>query len=147
MTSVILKNKHMFYKYGMEEKTMTNKKEENKPLTKKELKDLNLLGQFISLYCKSRHPEHQKTFYICKNPKIPPLTNSKLNFCTECRDLLDYAIERRIKCPLDPKPMCKKCPVHCYRKDLREKIKEIMKESGIAMIKRGRLDMIYHYFF
>jgi len=51
----------------------------------------------------------------------------------------------RLRCPHSPKPMCKKCFTPCYRDDYRSRIREIMKFSGIYLVKHGRLDMLYHY--
>jgi hypothetical protein len=48
---------------------------------------------------------------------------------------------------LEPKPTCKKCEIHCYLPEQRGKIKEIMRHSGMALIKRGRFDLIFHYWF
>ncbi|NOR49648.1 MAG: hypothetical protein GQ530_01275, partial [Desulfuromonadales bacterium] len=39
------------------------------------------------------------------------------------------------------------CPVHCYAPEQREKVREIMRFSGQYLIKRGRLDLLWHYFF
>jgi hypothetical protein len=43
--------------------------------------------------------------------------------------------------------VCKHCKIHCYRPDYREKVREIMRYSGKALIKRGRLDLVWHYLF
>jgi hypothetical protein len=43
--------------------------------------------------------------------------------------------------------VCKHCKIHCYRPDYREKVREIMRYSGKALIKRGRLDLVCHYLF
>jgi len=67
--------------------------------------------------------------------------------CTQCRDFLLYAIERRLNCPLEERPVCKHCQIHCYRPEYREKVREIMRYSGKALIKRGRLDLLWHYLF
>ncbi len=50
-------------------------------------------------------------------------------------------------CPLDPKPTCKNCKIHCYAPENRAKIREVMRFSGMHMIIRGRVDMIFHYLF
>jgi hypothetical protein len=50
-----------------------------------------------------------------------------------------------LKCPHDPKPTCKKCKTQCYHGAYKSKIREIMKFSGMYLIKRGRLDILYHY--
>jgi hypothetical protein len=67
--------------------------------------------------------------------------------CSECAEVARHAMEKRRNCPLEPKPSCKKCPVHCYGRDCRAKIREIMAFSGRRMILRGRVDYLRHYFF
>jgi hypothetical protein len=37
--------------------------------------------------------------------------------------------------------------VHCYRPDYRQKVREIMRFSGKYLLLRGRLDLLWHYFF
>lgn len=49
----------------------------------------------------------------------------------EMKDLLNYAYLRLNKCPFkDNKNFCSKCKVHCYQKEMREKIKKVMRYSG-----------------
>jgi predicted amidophosphoribosyltransferase len=91
-------------------------------------KDEKVLRAFIKVYCQKHH-------------------KSVNGLCDECKDLLDYALKRNEKCPLDPKPKCKNCKIHCYKPEYRQKIKEIMKFSGMYYIKRGRIDWVYRYFF
>jgi predicted amidophosphoribosyltransferase len=92
-------------------------------------KDAKLLKSFIETYCHKKH------------------SFKKGELCTDCNNLLEYALKRDEKCLLDPKPKCKNCKTHCYKPEMRRKIKEVMKFSGIFFIKRGRLDYIFHYFF
>jgi hypothetical protein len=73
--------------------------------------------------------------------------NTKPLLCPECSALLGYSTDRRRLCPLDPKPTCKNCKIHCYAPENRAKIREVMRFSGMHMIKRGRVDMIFHYLF
>jgi hypothetical protein len=37
--------------------------------------------------------------------------------------------------------------VHCYQPGHREKVRAIMRFSGPYLIRRGRLDLLWHYFF
>ena len=61
---------------------------------------------------------------------------------------LEYAITKRLKCPLEAeKPTCKHCRIHCYDKLRREKVREIMSYAGRKLMMRGRLDYLWHYFF
>lgn len=54
--------------------------------------------------------------------------------CEDCRDLLRYAGERLEKCPFgEDKPTCARCPVHCYRPEMRERIREVMRHAGPRM--------------
>lgn len=59
----------------------------------------------------------------------------KQELCEECRELLTYATARLDRCKFgERKTKCHKCPVHCYRPDMREKIREVMRFSGPRMI-------------
>lgn len=55
--------------------------------------------------------------------------------CASCSNLLEYSKNRLEKCRFgNSKPVCRKCSIHCYRKDMQEKIKKVMKFSGPRMI-------------
>ena len=55
--------------------------------------------------------------------------------CSECRALLDYSLSRLDHCKFgNAKTKCHKCPVHCYRPDMREKIRVVMRFSGPRML-------------
>ena len=69
----------------------------------------------IRIYCRYNH--HQK-----------PL-------CEECTQLWDYADERLAKCPFGvEKPTCQNCQVHCYKPEMRQRIKDVMRFAGPRMI-------------
>ncbi len=105
-------------------------------------KDIKLLLDFIKVYCKKNHQNRQKN--LVKNVLIDHYGENYL--CDECNELAVYAAKRREKCPKDPKPACKNCDTKCYSSKYSQKIREVMKFSGIYLIKRGRLDYLYHYF-
>lgn len=92
-------------------------------------KDIQVLATFIGTYCRGKH------------------RSAKGELCPECSELLSYAEKKRRNCPLDPKPSCKHCPIHCYGKVQRAKIREVMAYSGRRLLLRGRLDLLWHYFF
>ena len=115
-------------------------------LTGKELKDLRLLALFIDCWCGARHDVATRAV-VDSAAGIAPLGLRHCRLCPECRNLLDYAIARRRACPLDPKPACKDCPIHCYKPEHRATIRKIMRFSGRHLILRGRLDLLWHYFF
>ena len=113
-------------------------------LTSKQRNDLSLLCHFIGLSCRSRHGREGA---VPLPAELSGLVRKPYPLCPDCAGLLEYAVRRLRSCPLNPKPSCKKCPVHCYRPDYRERIREVMAWSGKRMILRGRLDLIRHYFF
>lgn len=53
----------------------------------------------------------------------------------EISDLKAYVKERLISCRQRPdKPFCSYCKTHCYKADMRERIREVMKYSGPRFI-------------
>ncbi len=79
-------------------------------------REKNTVSQMICLYCKKKH-------------------GTKEGLCPECRTLLDYAVLRSDKCPfMERKTFCSNCRVHCYRPDMRERIRAVMRFSGPRMI-------------
>ena len=56
-------------------------------------------------------------------------------FCPDCAALDTYARRRSDKCPfMETKTFCSNCRVHCYKPDMREKIRAVMRYSGPRMI-------------
>lgn len=67
--------------------------------------------------------------------------------CSDCADLLLYAQTRLDKCAFgENKPNCADCKVHCYKKDMREKIKEVMRYTGPKMLVKHPLLALNHIF-
>jgi len=111
-------------------------------LTKQQNKDIRLIGKFVEVYCAGKHGAAEKVTFSL------PAALGEHRLCPECLVFMQYAVARRIKCPLEAeKPTCKHCKVHCYNKAKLEKVKEIMAYSGKKLMLRGRLDYIWHYFF
>ena len=74
-------------------------------------------SEMISLYCRRSH-----------QTKKGPL-------CPDCAALLAYAHERSDKCPyMEKKTFCSSCKTHCYKPEMREKIRTVMRYSGPRMI-------------
>ncbi|MBS3784403.1 MAG: nitrous oxide-stimulated promoter family protein [Anaerolineae bacterium] len=65
--------------------------------------------------------------------------------CSECCELLHYAVERLKRCPFEErKPTCADCPIHCYRPAMRDKIRAVMRYSGPRMLFRHPVLAIHH---
>jgi hypothetical protein len=69
------------------------------------------------------------------------------DLCVECSELVDYADRKLDLCPYGPdKPTCTNCPIHCYRPEPRERMREIMRYSGPRMLKNHPYLAIRHIF-
>ena len=85
-------------------------------IASKRLREKEMVAQMIALYCKKRH-------------------GKKNGLCPECQSLLDYAQSRSDQCPfMETKTFCSNCRVHCYKQEMREKIREVMRFSGPRML-------------
>lgn len=87
-----------------------------KDVASKREQEKEVVSLMIELYCKKQH-------------------GSKQGLCQECETLKFYAKQRSDKCPfMETKTFCSNCKVHCYKPDMREKIREVMRFSGPRMI-------------
>jgi len=112
-------------------------------LSRKEKADIRVLVKFIALFCRKKHEGEKKPFAI-EASLLKDLVRP-VELCPDCTKLLKYGLSMRLRCPHDPKPQCKKCNAPCYREEYRERIREVMKFSGMLLVKRGRLDLLLHY--
>ncbi|MDY6325199.1 MAG: nitrous oxide-stimulated promoter family protein [Catonella sp.] len=74
----------------------------------------------VLLYCKRNHNHNAR---------------STDDMCPDCKELLNYARTRSEKCLFkESKTFCSFCKVHCYKPEMREKIRTVMKFSGPRML-------------
>lgn len=118
-------------------------KDQNKELRR----DLKTLALFISIYCRYRHCDCVKNKAEMKVFDVQQIAGRPLFLCEDCHKLLIHAFIKRSHCPMDPKPMCKHCPNHCYHPTYRAQIREVMQYSGKKMLLSGRLDYLFHLLF
>ncbi|MCU0821366.1 MAG: nitrous oxide-stimulated promoter family protein [Spirochaetes bacterium] len=109
--------------------------------------DIDLLANFISIFCGCNHRERKKSEIKAPGKLSYYLKNNDDIICDECRRLLLHSASKRLSCPYDPKPRCKKCETHCYGTGYREKIREVMRFSGKYLIKHGKIGLILKYLF
>ncbi len=65
--------------------------------------------------------------------------------CDSCRSLNDYAMQRIDKCPFClEKPICANCTIHCYKDDMREEVREVMRYAGPRMMRRHPVLAVLH---
>ncbi len=115
-----------------------------KEVSGKERTDVETLLKFVGIYCLENHNGDKAPFSF-RLIDIKEIETQEIPLCKDCTKLLTYGLTMRMNCPHDPKPMCKKCESQCYRGEYKEKIREVMKFSGMYLVKHGRIDMLYHY--
>lgn len=65
--------------------------------------------------------------------------------CPECRELMEYAVQRLDRCPYgEKKKACRHCSIHCYRPDMRERIRAVMRYSGPRMFFFSPIQALKH---
>jgi hypothetical protein len=81
-------------------------------------REARTIEAMIEIYCRDHH-------------------GTRGELCAECEALMDYAGVRLEKCPYqENKTTCVKCPVHCYKPAMRERVREVMRYSGPRMVLR-----------
>ena len=115
-------------------------------LDRRKNKDIKVLGNFVFIFCRENHPTQTKEAFPIRDERLrSSLGNKNPVLCPDCLKLLDHGIAKLLLCPYDPKPICKKCETHCYAPAYRTKIREVMRFSGLYLVKHGRLDLMFHY--
>jgi len=80
-------------------------------MTKRLKIEKKVFEKMVLIYCKNNHQ------------KKPP--------CDNCKEILKYGLGKIENCYYgENKPFCSKCKIHCYKDDMKKKVKEIMRYSG-----------------
>ena len=80
-------------------------------------REKRMVSDMIALYCRKQHG------------------TKKGGLCPECEELAAYARQRSDRCPfMETKTFCSNCKVHCYRPDMRDRIRSLMRFSGPRMM-------------
>lgn len=81
--------------------------------------------QMIRLYCRRKE----------KNKSL----------CAACRELEAYACKRLSHCPFgEEKPTCRLCTVHCYKPQMKERMKKVMRYAGPRMLLYHPIAAVQH---
>jgi hypothetical protein len=110
-------------------------------------RDLRMLAVFIDIYCRHKHRDRERQRAKLGTHDVEAIAGRELHLCEDCRKLLAHAFVKRSHCPMNPKPMCKHCPQHCYHPTYRAKIQEVMRFSGKRSVVSGRFDFLLHLLF
>ncbi len=73
---------------------------------------------------------------------------TKSQLCPDCVELMSYAKARLAKCPFKKaKTTCAKCPVHCYKPTMRDRVKDVMRYAGPRMTTRHPILALFHFIY
>ncbi len=87
-----------------------------------------VVQKMIAIYCRENHKPAS-------------------GLCEECSALNNYAMKRLENCPFgENKPTCGSCHIHCYKSDMRLKVREVMRFAGPRMMFRHPIDTIRHFY-
>ena len=97
----------------------------NAAIEAKRQREKQIVAEMIRLYCRKKHGQNE--------------------LCPECAQLLQYASQRSDRCPfMETKTFCSNCRVHCYKAEMREKIRIVMRFSGPRMLFHHPVAAIRH---
>ena len=100
---------------------MTQKKQKMNRIKEEQ----RVVEQMIRLYCRKKEGNEE--------------------LCPGCQELLQYAAARLERCKFgENKPTCKKCPIHCYRPQMKERMCKVMRWAGPRMILHHPVAAIRH---
>lgn len=84
---------------------------------------------------KSRLAQEHKTINTMIKMYCKKCHKTSKRLCQDCSDLFSYAEERLKNCRFgENKPTCDTCTVHCYKPNMRDKIRTVMRYAGPRMI-------------
>jgi Nitrous oxide-stimulated promoter len=80
-------------------------------------REFKMIAAMLRMYCAAHHRSKRATL------------------CQDCVESHDYARRRLERCVFgEAKPTCANCTVHCYKANMRERIKEVMRWAGPRML-------------
>lgn len=89
------------------------------------------LAAMIAMYCRDHHGT--------------AASDAGVGLCDACAELQAYARLRLEKCRYGAdKPTCANCETHCYKPEMRERVREVMRHSGPRMLRRHPVLAVAH---
>lgn len=94
----------------------------------KRAREQETVSEMIALYCRGVHGRGRGE-----------------GLCASCAELEAYARQRSARCPfMERKTFCSVCPVHCYKPEMRERIRLVMRYAGPRMLLHHPIMAIRH---
>lgn len=110
-------------------------------LDKKRADEAEMVSQMIALYCRGNHEGTDRA----ESGATVRLGRRDVPLCEDCAELQAYACARIGRCPhMATKTFCSVCPTHCYKPDMRERIRVVMRWSGPRMLRYRPVKAMQH---
>ena len=114
-------------------------------LKRKREREQEIVSQMITLYCKGNHSARRPAPLRGRGGEMQQVregvaprgrgSGERRDLCPECAELEAYARARSERCPfMEEKTFCSNCTVHCYRPEMRERIRTVMRYAGPRML-------------
>ncbi len=89
-------------------------------------REKHTIRAMVRIYCRAHHGPSQVV-------------------CRDCSELLEYASSRLDHCPFGAgKTACVDCQVHCYKRNMRDRVRNVMRFAGPRMLWKHPLLAILH---
>ena len=89
-------------------------------------RELKTVRAMIAIYCRAHH--------------------GSADLCSDCGELYEYARERVDRCIFRlAKPTCVNCAVHCFKPDMRQRVRLVMRYAGPRMWWRHPVLTFFHF--
>lgn len=114
-------------------------------LKRKREREQEIVSQMIALYCKGNHSAYRSVSLREQGDEMQQVpegaairerdSGERRDLCPECAELEAYAHARSERCPfMEEKTFCSNCTVHCYRPEMRKRIRTVMRYAGPRML-------------
>ncbi len=81
----------------------------------------------------------------CRGREHAERRGDRRGLCAGCEELRAYAEQRLTRCPGgEDKPTCNNGQVHCYRPEMRQRVREVMIYAGPRMLLRHPVLALLH---
>lgn len=109
--------------------------EDNAKTRRRREREMKTISQMVALHCSDVHADRARHETAhCGEP-----------VCEECKALDDYAVLRTRRCRMmDRKTSCEECGNHCYKPEMRERIRSVMRYAGPRMMTRHPIAALRH---
>ena len=118
---------------------------EHLELARRRAGEAEMVSEMIALWCRAHHADREPE--VGDGAVSVRVGSREVNLCPDCVELREYALARIKACPrMGEKTFCSVCPSPCYKPEMRDRIREVMRWSGPRMPRYRPLASLRHAF-